>query len=64
MDFLKLTDNELATYASGGYGPAKRAEFMRWVRATAAKAEAKTSIANRLGLREQLTGSIEQESVA
>jgi hypothetical protein len=39
-----MSDNELATYASGGYGPAKRNEFAKWLRAIAEKADAKDSI--------------------
>ena len=39
-----MTDNELGTYASGGYGPKARNEFYASVRRALEKADAKDSI--------------------
>lgn len=47
QQLLALTDNEIATYASGGYGPKMRNEFMVLARKALlalAKADAKDEI--------------------
>ena len=41
---LAMTDNELGTHASGGYGAKLRNEFYASLRAGLAKADAKTQI--------------------
>lgn len=45
---LAMTDNELGTHASGGYGPAKRNEFYASIRRELSKADAKQSIFGKL----------------
>jgi hypothetical protein len=49
---LAMTDNEIGTHASGGYGPAKRNEFYASLRQvlerSANKADAKQSIFGKL----------------
>jgi hypothetical protein len=57
-----MSDNELATYASGGYGAARRAEFMRWLRKLVErsenKADAKGSIFGKLVAVPSTTGDV------
>lgn len=47
-ELLRMDDREIATYASGSYGPEKRGDMMRSIRAVAEKAVAKGEIVDRL----------------